>query len=103
MEMAASHVAARLFDTLGEVPTRDAFVASAETWRDERRARGTECGASETNDPLRRDLERVREWAARAGEDVPHPSDTRGVLETYLEAEGEAVPGQIVLVRASRA
>lgn len=103
LEMAASRVAARLFETLGEVPTRDAFVASAETWRDERRARGTECGASETNDPLRRDLERVREWAARAGEDVPHPSDTRGVLETYLEAEGDAVPGQIVLVRASRA
>lgn len=100
--MAATRVAARLFEDLGEVPTRDAFVAAAATWRDERRGRGTESGASETNDHLRRDLERMREWAERAGEEVPHPSDTRGVLETYLEAEGDAVPGQIVLVRASR-
>ena len=84
MEIAGSHVSAHVVQSLGCVPSPEAFHAAVETLRRTRTP-------SNDDDPLRAKLRTLHAWLAKAvsEKNVAVPDDTVGVLELYLDA-GEA-------------
>ena len=94
MEIAGSHVSAHVVQSLGGVPSPEAFHAAVETLRRTRTP-------SNDDDPLRAKLRTLHAWLAKAvrEKNVAVPDDTVGVLELYLDA-GEATARRVMLVES---
>lgn len=98
MEIAGSHVSAHVVQSLGGVPSPEAFHAAVETLR---RTRSADQTPSNDDDPLRAKLHTLHAWLAKAvrEKNVAVPDDTVGVLELYLDA-GEATARRVMLVES---
>ena len=94
MEIAGSHVSTHVVQSMGGVPSPEAFHAAVETLRRTR-------SPSNDDDPLRAKLRTLHAWLAKAvrEKNVAVPDDTVGVLELYLDA-GEATAWRVMLVES---